>query len=120
MRILSLFVLLAIGHLSSFAQDHWVGIYLFEDGDKYELISISKRDGCYDLSWGSGSVKFPLKMEKKPVNCEGIDQANFSFIVTLFGYESYEFDPISWDENKRVMEFDILGFDEPMVFRRLK
>ena len=97
------------------AQDQWTGIYHNPNDDAIEVISISKKDGCYALTWGTWQERFPLEMDKKPVSCEYEDQ----FVALLFGSEEYEFDPLAYDENGRVSEFEILGFDEFTTFRRV-
>ncbi len=104
---------------SSLGQDIWIGNYLLSDDDDYQVISIAKKDGCYKLTWGSGSDKKPLSdLEKKKVACDQSSNDEFSFIVTLWESENYELSPIAFDESGRVSQFEVLGFDEETIFVR--
>ena len=106
----------------SFGQDQWTGSFMYDHqnakGD-HEIITISKKDGCYSMTWGTASNRYPMKIEAVPVKCETETGAPFKFIITLWEFEKYELDPIEYDADKRVMAFDISGFDEPMVFKRI-
>lgn len=113
MRLITLLLLFTSIGLS--AQDKWVGNYQTAYGNSYEIISIGKKNGCYIMTWGSGKSNSPIsKLEDKPVDCENKDK----FIVTLWEYEKYEFDPLERNEQGQVVRFEVLGFGEETIFKR--
>ncbi len=118
-----IFTTLILSGFTGMTQDTWTGSYLCDLENakgSHEIITISKRDGCYFMTWGTASGKYPMKVKEIPVKCDAESEENFKFIITLWEYEKYELGPVKKDESGRVMEFDILGFDEPQVFKRIK